>query len=88
MTHPGRLNTAVITCPDEEAGDIPKAIVLVKDPASASDELSEKIMAFVEDNVAPHKRVRLLDFAEQITISASGKRLRLVLVEAERSRST
>jgi acyl-coenzyme A synthetase/AMP-(fatty) acid ligase len=78
----------VIPCPDEEAGEIPKAIVVLKDPAAASDELAEKIMAFVADNVAPHKRVRLLGFAEQIPKSASGKILRRVLVDAERSRHT
>ena len=50
--------------------------------------LAEKIMAFVADNVAPHKRVRLLDFAEQIPKSASGKILRRVLVDAERSKHT
>ena len=88
VTHPEILDTAVIPCPDEEAGEIPKAIVVLKDSAAASDELAEKIMAFVADNVAPHKRVRLLDFAEQIPKSASGKILRRVLVEAERNRST
>lgn len=88
VTHPEILDTAVIPCPDEEAGEIPKAIVVLKDSAAASDELAEKIMAFVADNVAPHKRVRLLDFAEQIPKSASGKILRRVLVEAERSRHT
>jgi acyl-CoA synthetase (AMP-forming)/AMP-acid ligase II len=88
VTHPEILDTAVIPCPDEEAGEIPKAIVILKDPAAASDELAEKIMAFVADNVAPHKRVRLLDFAEQIPKSASGKILRRVLVDAERSRHT
>jgi acyl-CoA synthetase (AMP-forming)/AMP-acid ligase II len=88
VTHSEILDTAVIPCPDEEAGEIPKAIVVLKDPAAASDELAEKIMAFVADNVAPHKRVRLLGFAEQIPKSASGKILRRVLVDAERSRHT
>jgi len=77
----------VIPSPDEEAGEIPKAIVVLKEPEAASDEMADEIMAFVADNVAPHKRVRLLDFAEQIPKSASGKILRRVLVEAERSRN-
>ena len=88
VTPPAILDTAVIPCPDEEAGEIPKAIVVLKAPATASAALAEKIMAFVADNVAPHKRVRLLDFAEQIPKSASGKILRRVLVDAERSKHT
>ncbi|GIT54626.1 MAG: hypothetical protein Ct9H300mP16_17860 [Pseudomonadota bacterium] len=63
----------MIPIPDEEAGEIPKGVVVLKDPEAPSDEMAESIMAFVADRVAPHKRVRSLDFIDQIPKSASGK---------------
>ncbi len=87
VTHPDVADAAVIPSPDEEAGEIPKGIVVLKDPAVANDEMAEAIMAFVAGKVAPHKRVRALEFAEQIPKSASGKILRRVLVDHERGAS-
>ena len=42
-------------------------------------------MAYVADRVAPYKKVRRLEFIDQIPKSASGKILRRVLVERERA---
>jgi acyl-coenzyme A synthetase/AMP-(fatty) acid ligase len=38
-------------------------------------------MAWVAERVAPHKRVRLVEFIEQIPKSPSGKILRRLLVD-------
>ena len=45
---------------------------------------AEAIMDFVEERVAPYKKVRFVEFIDQIPKSASGKILRRVLVEQER----
>ncbi len=42
-------------------------------------------MAYVAGRLAPYKKVRRLEFVEQIPKSPSGKILRRVLVERERS---
>jgi acyl-CoA synthetase (AMP-forming)/AMP-acid ligase II len=81
LTHPGVADAAVIPCPDDEAGEVPKAIVVLKKPTT-----SEDILNFVAQRVAPHKRIRYLEFTEQIPKSASGKILRRVLIERDRAK--
>jgi acyl-CoA synthetase (AMP-forming)/AMP-acid ligase II len=82
LTHPAVRDAAVIPSPDAEAGEVPKAFVVSQGETSA-----EALMAFVADQVAPHKRIRRLEFVEEIPRSASGKILRRVLVERERERA-
>ena len=81
LTHPAVADAAVIPCQDEEAGEIPKAFVVLKGKATA-----EELMDFVAEKVAPYKKIRLLEFIDKIPKSASGKILRRVLVQQERER--
>lgn len=80
LTHPAVSDAAVIASPDEEAGEVPKALVVLKGAATA-----EEIMGFVTARVAPYKKIRRLEFVEQIPKTAAGKILRRVLCERERS---
>jgi len=86
LTHPAILDAAVVRRADEEAGEVPKAFVVLK-PDEASRATKEvAIMDWVAGRVAPHKRIRQLEFIEQIPKSASGKILRRVLMDADRAR--
>lgn len=64
--------------PDEEAGEIPAACVVMNESAKESEE---EIMSFVASNVASYKRVRLVQFVDSIPKSASGKIMRRFLKE-------
>src|SRR2546427_1225674 len=82
LTHPAVADAAVIPCKDEEAGEVPKAFVVMKSEASAA-----AIMDFVAARVSPHKKIRASEFIDQIPKSLSGKILRRVLIERERNRN-
>jgi acyl-coenzyme A synthetase/AMP-(fatty) acid ligase len=80
LTHPAVADSAVIPVSDQEAGEIPKAFVVLKGEVTA-----EELQAYVAERVAPYKKIRKLEFCAQIPKSASGKILRRVLVDQERA---
>jgi acyl-CoA synthetase (AMP-forming)/AMP-acid ligase II len=80
LAHPAVADVAVIPSPDEDAGEVPKAFVVLRHESTA-----DELMAYVATRVSPYKKVRRLEFVDQIPKSASGKILRRVLVERERS---
>jgi len=81
VAHPAVAEAAVIPSPDEDAGEVPKAFVVRKAEVTA-----DELMAYVAGRVAPYKRIRRVQFIEEIPKSASGKILRRVLIERERAK--
>jgi acyl-CoA synthetase (AMP-forming)/AMP-acid ligase II len=80
LSHPAVADAAVIPSPDEQTGEVPKAFVVLKGPVTA-----DELMAYVAERVAPFKKIRRVEFIDQIPKTASGKILRRVLVERERA---
>ena len=77
ITHPAVADVAVIGIPDEEAGELPKAFVVLK-PGS-EDANPDDIKDFVKGKVATYKQLSDVEFVDEIPKSASGKILRRVL---------
>jgi 4-coumarate--CoA ligase len=73
LSHPTVMDAAVIGVLDEDKQEIPKAFIVATPDSGLTDA---DVMAFVAEHVAPHKKVRRVEFIDAIPKSASGKILR------------
>jgi 4-coumarate--CoA ligase len=72
-------DVAVVQVPDDEAGELPRAYVVLK-ISEAKTTTSEDLYDFVKERVAPYKRLDGgIIFTDVIPKSASGKILRRIL---------
>jgi acyl-CoA synthetase (AMP-forming)/AMP-acid ligase II len=73
LTHPDITDAAVVGAPDDDGQEIPKAFVVRREGAEID---AATIEAFVAEHVAPHKKIRAVEFIDVVPKSASGKILR------------
>jgi long-chain acyl-CoA synthetase len=80
FTHPSVANCAVIGKPDPVSGKIPKAFVVLKPGAVVEPA---QLMSLVAGQVSPYKKIREIEFVEEIPVSLTGKVLKRELRTAE-----
>jgi len=64
---------AVVAAPDAERGSVVRAIVVVRDGYRPGAALARELQEHVKAETAPYKYPRLVEFADELPKTASGK---------------
>ena len=85
MEHEAVAEVAIVPSPDPLRLAVPKAYLILAAGAVAGPELAESIFAFVRTHLAPYKRVRRIEFVDELPKTISGKirRVQLRALEAD-----
>ncbi|HEY9290476.1 MAG TPA: AMP-binding protein [Microlunatus sp.] len=82
IEHPAVAEAAVIPHPDPVRLAVPKAFVILTAGHQPDAETAKSIFAYTRENLAPYKRIRILEFGE-LPKTISGKIRRVELRQAE-----
>jgi len=85
--NPHVFDAAVIGKPSKEldVGEIPKAFIILK-PESKGKVTEDEIMKWVAEKISAYKKIREVEFVDNIPKSGSGKILRRELVQQEKNK--
>jgi acyl-coenzyme A synthetase/AMP-(fatty) acid ligase len=74
VAHPAVAEAAAVAAPDEERGAVVRAVVVLRAGAYVpSPELVRELQEHVKRETAPYKYPRIIDFADELPKTASGK---------------
>ncbi|MEA2473563.1 MAG: acetyl-CoA synthetase [Thermoleophilaceae bacterium] len=73
ISHPAVAEAAAVAAPDAERGSVVRAVVVLRDGREPSEELARELQDHVKAETAPYKYPRIVDFADELPKTASGK---------------
>jgi acyl-coenzyme A synthetase/AMP-(fatty) acid ligase len=79
VSHPAVAEAAVVAAPDDERGAVVRAVVVLRDGHAPSETLARELQDHVKAETAPYKYPRVVDFADELPKTASGKVRRALL---------
>jgi len=81
VTHPKVLDAAVFGIPDDDMGQSVKGVVQTLDPADATDEFGDELLAWLRERLAHYKCPRSISFEVQLPRTDTGKLYKQELVK-------
>jgi acyl-coenzyme A synthetase/AMP-(fatty) acid ligase len=81
VSHPGVAEAAVVAAPDEERGAVVRAVVVLRSQFAPSAALARELQDHVKAQTAPYKYPRIVEFADELPKTTSGKVQRALLRE-------
>jgi acyl-coenzyme A synthetase/AMP-(fatty) acid ligase len=79
VSHPAVAEAAAVAAPDDVRGQVVRAVVVLRPGREPSDALAKEIQEHVKAATAPYKYPRLVDFANELPKTPSGKIRRAAL---------
>jgi acyl-coenzyme A synthetase/AMP-(fatty) acid ligase len=79
LSHPAVVEAAAVAAPDEERGQVVRAVVVLRDGHEPSQALARELQEHVRSVTAPYKYPRIIDFAGELPKTPSGKIRRAAL---------
>ena len=76
VSHPAVAEAAAVAAPDEERGSVVRAVVVLRAGHAPGAALARELQEHVRSRTAPYKYPRIVEFADELPKTASGKVIR------------
>ena len=73
VSHPAVAEAAAVAAPDEERGSVVRAVVVLREGHEPGAPLARELQDHVKAETAPYKYPRIVEFADELPKTASGK---------------
>lgn len=73
VSHPAVAEAAAVSAPDEERGAVVRAVVVLREGYEPGDALAAELKDHVKNETAPYKYPRIVEFADALPKTTSGK---------------